>query len=753
MRRSMFLFVLIMYCAFARGQETLGGIINDYAAVNGYSCSNALLVDDASAFSAGDKILIVQMKGALIDETNSSAFGSITDYGSAGKYELNEVAYVESGALYLTYFLSNAYDFSEFVQVVRVPVFDDAIVDSTLTCKPWDGSTGGILALVAEGTLTLLADVDVSGKGFRGGEYENYPDSCPLGLEWTGYRTGIDTGNGAVKGEGIATVADGKRAGRGKLANGGGGGNDHNAGGGGGSMGGSGGGGGERIATLFSCPGSGVGISGVVPDNSNSENRIYPGGGGGAGHGNNGYSTAGGNGGGIVFITAASVDGNGWAIKSNGTSPETVLGDGGSGGGAAGSLYLDIAEIESDILLEAKGGDGSDITGDGCTGPGGGGGGGLLKFTGSDLPIGMITDLSGGIAGTTLTEESDCYGDSNGATDGAYGEIIYDWIPVESNALFTSDFAGEDFDTAVCFGNSVVLEAGGGVTYHWSPDIWLSNPDISNPLCSPEDSIAYSVAVTNLAGCNDTAVFSVNILPQVIASAGPDTSVCGPNFIQCYASGGTTYQWSPSTGVSDTTIPNPVIFATATGNYIVTVGNAGCIDADTVSIEVKPLPEVTASNDTTICYGTSVVLSADGALSYTWTPAPSIPCDICSSIEVMPLISTSFTVTGTNAEGCSDTASVLVTVEICDAIDDAKANQAVIFPNPVSSTLIIQFQYSLAIPVVFNIYSMDYRLVRQVELSAGNSEFIISLADLPAGAYVYSLRNFAPDTGGVLIKK
>lgn len=127
-----------------------------------------------------------------------------------------------------------------------------------------------------------------------------------------------------------------------------------------------------------------------LPDNSNSENRIFLGGGGGAGHGNNGYSKAGGNGGGIIFLSANTLDGNGYTLKSNGTSRESVLGDGGSGGGAAGTVLLDISALDSDVLIELKGGNGSDITGDGCTGPGGGGGGGLIRFTGSTLPIGIF---------------------------------------------------------------------------------------------------------------------------------------------------------------------------------------------------------------------------------------------------------------------------------------------------------------------------------------------------------------------------
>lgn len=751
MRRFLHVLFLIICYSAVSGQELIRGIINDYTAANGYTCSNALLVDDASAFSAGDKILIVQMKGALINESNSSSFGNVTDYGTTGKYEINEVAFSETGVLYLNYIISHDYDYSAFVQVVRIPVYADAIIDSTLTCKSWDGNTGGILVFFVEGTLTLQADIDASEKGFRGGDIENYPDSCPFGFAWTGYRTGIDSGNGAVKGEGFATVTDEKRAGRGKLANGGGGGNDHNAGGGGGSMGGSGGVGGERVASTFSCPGPGVGQSGFLPDNSNGENRIYLGGGGGAGHGNNGYSKAGGNGGGIILLSAITLDGNGYSIKSNGTSRESVLGDGGSGGGAAGTLLLDISTLGSEVLIELKGGNGSDITGDGCTGPGGGGGGGLIRFTGSSLPIGIFSDLSGGIAGTTLTEASDCYGDSNGATDGSYGEIIYDWPMLISSEIFINDFAMVNNDTTICLGDTITLEASGGVIYNWSPATWLSASDISNPLCFAENSITYTVVVTNAAGCYDTAEVTVTVFPEVNAIAGPDTTVCGANQIQFFASGGDDFLWSPSTGVSNIYIANPIVFVTESIDYYVTVSNGVCNAIDTVSIIVNPLPDIITNNDTTICLGESIVLSASGASTYLWEPASSVPCMDCTYMEVTPTTTTEFTVTGTNTDGCMASESIIVTVEICQAISNASTINYSIYPNPADAFFIIQFDDVITESIDFNLFAADNKLVYHSELSVGEKQFKISTAALPSGIYFYKMQNDLMYFNGKLI--
>lgn len=734
----------MLFSAFSvvlNAQELIRGIINDYTPAYAYTCDNAIEVEDASAFSAGDKILIVQMKGAEINETNTASFGNVTDYGSAGKYEINEVAYTETGLLYLVYHIANAYSFSAHVQVVRIPVFTDVIIDSTLTCKAWDGFTGGILALIAEGEMILQADIDVSEKGFRGGAAEDYPDSCPFGLSWSGFRTGIDSGNGAIKGEGIAEVDDDMRAGRGKLTNGGGGGNDHNAGGGGGSMGGEGGVGGERVASFFSCPGPGVGQSGLLPDNSNSANRIYMGGGGGAGHGNNGNGAAGGNGGGIIFISVNTLDGNGYTLRSDGGSSATALGDGGGGGGAGGTLLLDIGSVSSDVVVELTGGNGSDITGDGCTGPGAGGGGGLIRHTNSTLPAGIFYDLSGGIAGTTITESSDCYGDNNGATDGEYGEVISDFPLLNDNVIFSYDFAVVTNDTVICAGNTIALEASGGINFNWSPETGLSASDIANPFCSAESTTTYTVEVTNLAGCVDTAIVVVEVITGADVFAGPDTSLCGPNQVQFFAGGGDTFEWSPSTGVSNIYISNPIVFVTTSTDYIVTVGNGVCSSTDTVSIEILSIPEVITNNDTTICNGETILLSASGALSYLWSPASSVPCADCSIMEVTPESSTTFSVTGTTAEGCSSTESFTVTVEICNAVEQIFAQQYFLFPNPATAFLTIQSNTIVKQETDFYLFSADSKAVMHTVFSPGESQYQISVEHIPPGIYLYIIQN------------
>src|SRR5438067_2654845 len=226
-------------------------IINDYTPVVGFNpCNNKVTVEDASAFNPGDTVLMIQMKGAVIDSSNTSNFGTITDYKNAGNYEFNYVKSKSGNIIELKNKLTRQYDVPKGkVQLVRVPYYPSYTVKSTLTCFPWDGSKGGILAFNVKDTLNLQSDLDVSGKGFSGGRVTNTlytSTNCYINNYF--YPSG--TIIAAPKGESIANISTNISCGKGNSASGGGGGLDHNSGGGGGGSAAAGGFGGYQ---LYEC--------------------------------------------------------------------------------------------------------------------------------------------------------------------------------------------------------------------------------------------------------------------------------------------------------------------------------------------------------------------------------------------------------------------------------------------------------------------------------------------------------------------
>ncbi|PSR53277.1 hypothetical protein AHMF7605_06900 [Adhaeribacter arboris] len=412
----------------------------------------------------GDLILIIQMQGADISTSNTSAYGAGTTTASgnisnanfiAGKYEYalaaNNVA-TSGGTLNLTSGTVNAYSTSDYgaagttgqfrYQVIRVPQFSAITLTAGITATPWNGSTGGVVAMDVAGRLNFNGQtINAAGAGFRGGAGRVLAGTT--GLLNGDYRSLSTQAANAQKGEGTAgtpanvfangallnTAVEGYvngSMGRGAPGNAGGGGNDgnptandQNSGGGGGANGGTGGKGGNAWSSGATVGGfGGTGFNVVAPG------RLVMGGGGGAGSTNNGsgnllngLASSGAAGGGIVMVRAGTITGTG-TINANGASGNTsVTNDGSGGGGAGGSVLITAASgAINTITVTATGGTGGSNTGGGSShGPGGGGGGGVI-FSSSALAA--ASSVAGGTNGLTLTATATpvAYGATSGTT-------------------------------------------------------------------------------------------------------------------------------------------------------------------------------------------------------------------------------------------------------------------------------------------------------------------------------------------------
>ncbi|MEZ5013014.1 MAG: T9SS type A sorting domain-containing protein [Chitinophagales bacterium] len=652
------------FCAFgiSYSQTPVSGVINTYAEVSAINiCQNTITLASAAGFTIGDEVLLIQMKGAEINQTNSASFGNMINYHNAGRYEFGIISSISGTVVTLQNTLLHTYDVSGKVQLVRVPVYDDVHIVDTLRAAAWNGATGGILVFDANHVF-MDADIQVSYLGFRGGHARNYPSSCPTGLGTSLYYSDTLSGKGGTKGEGIVVLADAYLACRGKAYNGGGGGNDHNAGAGGGAMGGSGGIGGINDEAVFSCPGS-AGLASLAPDNTTAFDRIFLGGGGGAGHGNNTNGTSGGDGGGIVIIRANTISGNGHYIRSNGESVTGLAwGDGAGGGGAGGNILLQLSNA-TDLHIEAKGGKGGDAGANQCTGPGGGGSGGIIKYNAGVLWPGITYDLSGGINGTITTVTSPCYGLTNGASPGANGTTYSGNILAESTTMYTNDFANAGADAGVCPGASVTLNGSGGVSYLWTPSTYLDDATSATPLCTPAADITYILTVTNVNGCSDMDTVLVHVYPAAVADAGADVSVCAGESVSLNASGGVMYHWTPAFFLDDNDIPNPLCTPAVDITYTVTVTDVhGCTDNDAVFVDVLPANFLSVTDPVSVCTGGSVTLNASGGLTYSWSPGTYLDDATSATPICTPLTNITYIVTAENASGCSDIDTVHVIV-------------------------------------------------------------------------------------------
>ena len=406
----------------------LQGTVNVYTPVTGFGCdSSTLQVGTAPGFAPGDKVLLIQMQVPQVDLSNTAAFGTVLNTTCIGNYEFNRILSISPGQIQLQYLLTRPYDVSGKVQLVRVPEYDSAAV-CNLTCLPWNGTTGGVLVLDVKNQLTLIGNMDVSAKGFRGGIVE--PNFIPWIFGEQQYFYPPVSTLAAAKGEGIAIVPTAFSYGRGRAGNGGGGGNAHNGGGGGGANGGSGGNGGLEITNIPATPTPNTDGIGGQKYFDFSPDRIFLGGGAGAGHANDALGTAGGQGGGILMLLAGTLQVNGFRLLANG---ENVLGgidfkDGQGGGGGGGAILLKANQVNGALVCEAKGGSGGSnpYTPDfQLHGPGGGGGGGKLLFS-QNFP-GLLPAFQGGLNGFTSQ------GLTNGAQPGETGKMFTGVAPTEGS--------------------------------------------------------------------------------------------------------------------------------------------------------------------------------------------------------------------------------------------------------------------------------------------------------------------------------
>jgi len=220
-------------------------------------------------------------------------------------------------------------------------------------------------------------------------------------------------------------------------------------------------------------------------------------------------------------------------------------------------------------------------------------------------------------------------------------------------------------NATVCKGSSVTLTSSGGGTYTWSPSTGLNNSSIANPVASPTATTGYVVTVTSSIGCTNTGSVSINVLPGATINSGGNKTLCVGNSVTLGGSPtgpiGSTYVWSPSTGLNNSTLANPIANPTSTTTYSLVVTDASaCTNNATVNVQVNPYPIANAGNDITVCPGFNTTLSGTGGGTYSWSPAASLSNPTISNPVASPTTSTNYTLVVTLG-GCSATDFVNMT--------------------------------------------------------------------------------------------
>ena len=229
-------------------------------------------------------------------------------------------------------------------------------------------------------------------------------------------------------------------------------------------------------------------------------------------------------------------------------------------------------------------------------------------------------------------------------------------VPVFQNSPTVSN------DTSVCIGNSAFLQATGGGTYSWTPATFLSDPSIANPVSTPNVTTEYVVEIISVDGCLSEDSVTVAVFYDPPIPVMPDTVVmCRGSSAVINVSGGDSYQWSPNYFINTLIGPSVVVNPPDDYLYFCNFFNACGYAIDSVYLNVLEA-QVNAGNDTSICPGGSANIWAEGALSYVWSPANSLNISNGTSVIATPDSETVYTVIGTDVNGCTDSAAVLVSI-------------------------------------------------------------------------------------------
>lgn len=217
-----------------------------------------------------------------------------------------------------------------------------------------------------------------------------------------------------------------------------------------------------------------------------------------------------------------------------------------------------------------------------------------------------------------------------------------------------------------------ITGAPGPYTFNWSPGTSLNDSTIMNPCARPDTTTIYTLQVTAGNGCMSDVTTTdtlssviVIVAPIPIAEAGPDRDIClGDSAqLQGYGTGAGplyAFEWTPSQGLSDTTVAAPWAFPTITTDFTLVVWSNGCPSyADTVQVRVHTIPTVEAGWDREICLGDTTIMDAlaagDSTATYTFSWSPTTGIIGSSQVEdafSSPDSTTTYYVVATTNWGC-----------------------------------------------------------------------------------------------------
>ena len=295
---------------------------------------------------------------------------------------------------------------------------------------------------------------------------------------------------------------------------------------------------------------------------------------------------------------------------------------------------------------------------------------------------------------------------SNGTTTGT---VMFDINP-GTNASYPDYFAG--MNGSLYFGAYTALN--GHELWKLTPSNFIATASASASYCP---GVSITVPFTTYGTINTGNVYTAQLSDATGSFASP-------------ANIGTL---TSTTLTGNIAAIVPVIATAGTAYRVrVTASNVSTTGIDNgTDITVNALPVLTAlASATAICAGNPVTLTAGGANTYTWSTTAHT-----TSIVVTPATTTTYSVSGTNAAGCTNTISVNMIVNSCVGINEisAKSDDVTVYPNPANSFINVNFSTLSNEEVLIEISNTTGQVVLSQRINSQHTS--LNIQQLNAGLY------------------
>ncbi|HTA83912.1 MAG TPA: LamG-like jellyroll fold domain-containing protein [Bacteroidia bacterium] len=371
---------------------------------------------------------------------------------------------------------------------------------------------------------------------------------------------------------------------------------------------------------------------------------------------------------------------------------------------------------------------------------------------GGNVCIGTIDSLMANVLNSTATPFM--YNWSTGSTNDtalvspivntSYSLIVTDqnacadtlWnIAINANPVPQVTVVGNVAGNIICSGlaDSLTAQMAAKGIYTFS---WSNGSTNDTALVTPTSNATYSLVVANGFGCTDTVYniqVAVNQTPSVSFTGDPGSPICaGQNDTiteVAHGTGALTYLWNTG-GTNDSINVHP---ATTTTYSVLVTDPDGCNIVDIGVVTVNQLPVIDVSGYSGTYVGDIDTLTATGALNYMWTTGST---NDTASIQANSAGVYTYTVTGTDANGCSDTASFKVTVSVFTGVNNITSGNTALYPNPARNTVYLSFAVNGSESAVVKVISMSGEEVSSSNATISNGmQLPIDVSTLAPGNY------------------